>query len=299
MKLKLVSYIDIDEKKWDECVLSSKNPVVFAQYYYLNATCENWQGLVLNDYEAVMPLTYGNKQYIKYLIQPPFTPQLGVFGKEKDAVLKLFMEYLIKNFKYINIELNSLNHNKYVSLKEKQTFAINYSEGFSFNENTTRNIKKAKKVGVKVEEVENFKMILKITNNLMIPWLVREIGIPKLHSLYFRELIKNSFSKGQLTVFKAYSEQEELISVGFFICNGKHAVYLKGVSIHKKDTSGSMHAIMAHAIEYFKDKAIWFDFGGGGIPGLANFYKGLGGEPLIYYILKVNNLPWPLSKLKK
>ncbi len=299
MKLKLVPHIDIDSKKWDECILSSKNPVVFAQTYYLNATCENWQGLVFNDYEAVMPLTFGNKQYLKYLIQPPFTPQLGVFGKVNDSVLKFFLNFIVENFKYINIELNTLNYNKQVALKEKQTFCINYKEGFSFNENTNRNIKKAQKGGVKIEEMDNFKMILKVTNNLLIPWLVQEIGIPKLHGLYFRELIKNSFSKGQLTVFKAYTDKEELISVGFFICNGKHAVYLKGVSIHKKDTTGSMHTLLAHAIEFYKDKALWFDFGGGGIPGLAKFYKGLGGEPLTYYILKVNNLPWPLSKLKK
>lgn len=42
---------------------------------------KNWDALVLNDYEAVMPLTWNKKYGICYLYQPPFTACLGITGK--------------------------------------------------------------------------------------------------------------------------------------------------------------------------------------------------------------------------
>ena len=42
---------------------------------------KQWDALVLNDYEAVMPLTWNKKYGIAYLYQPFLTAQLGVFGK--------------------------------------------------------------------------------------------------------------------------------------------------------------------------------------------------------------------------
>jgi hypothetical protein len=71
------------------------------------------------------------------------------------------------------------------------------------------------------------------------------------------------------------------------------------MSLNKKDNSGSMHALMAEAIHHYQDKADFFDFGGGNQTGMANFYKGLAGKVLTYHLLKVNNLRWPLNKLKK
>ena len=40
-KLKYIIHQDIDFKKWDATILSSDFPFVFAQSFYLNATCPN------------------------------------------------------------------------------------------------------------------------------------------------------------------------------------------------------------------------------------------------------------------
>ena len=42
----------------------------------------HWDGLILNDYEAVMPVTWNQKWGIKYLHQPALTPQLGIFSSQ-------------------------------------------------------------------------------------------------------------------------------------------------------------------------------------------------------------------------
>lgn len=297
--LKTLSHHQIDFKKWDQAVLNSAMPLVFAQSFYLNATCKEWSALVLNNYEAILPLTKGKKLNISYLYQPPFTPQLGVFGQADTSTQKQLLEEAKRLYKYIDIELNASVQLPDLKLPEKQTFVIDYSKAFSFNENTRRNIAKAKKQGVTVKAVTDSSDILSLCRKVLIPWLRSEIGISKAHGDIFLQLVQNALTEGFLHVLAAYDKEGDLLSLGYFISNGKHAVYLKGMSLNKKDNSGSMHLLMAEAIEYYRDKAGFFDFGGGNQKGMANFYKGLGGTALTYHLLKVNNLRWPLNKLKK
>lgn len=297
--LNLKAHNDIDLRQWDDTILRSKMPLVFAQSFYLNATCPNWKAITSDDYKVILPLTEGKKLNISYLYQPPFTPQLGVFGDADASLQKQLLEEAKRLYKYIDIELNAGMHISESSLPEKQTFVIDYSNSISFNENTRRNIAKAKKQGVTLKEITDQATVLKLCRTVLVPWLIKEIGISKQHGDIFLQLVKNAMKEGYLYVLAAYDAADHLLSLGCFISNGKHAVYLKGMSLNKKDNSGSMHALMAEAIHYYRDKAAFFDFGGGNQSGMANFYKGLGGTALTYHLLKVNNLRWPLNKLKK
>ena len=51
----------IDREKWDACVSNSHNPLIYARSFYLDHISDNWSGLVLNDYEAVMPICWRKK----------------------------------------------------------------------------------------------------------------------------------------------------------------------------------------------------------------------------------------------
>lgn len=299
MALKLLTHNQIDQQKWDKTILKHQLPLVFAQSFYLNATCKNWKALVMDDYKVVMPLTDGKKLHISYLFQPPFTPQLGVFGADDEKTINQFLTKVKELYKFIEIELNASNTYSEKGLKEKNTFVVDLTKEIKFNENTKRNISKAKKSNITIQEISDFNTIRKLTNTHLVPWLISEIGISAKHGDVFKNLVKSCFDVNSLLVLAAYSESKELLSIGYFVSNGVHAVYLKGMSLNKKDNSGSMHLLMAHALDHYRSKAQWFDFGGGNSQGMANFYKGLGGQVQTYHLLKVNNLAWPLNKLKK
>jgi len=298
-EFKIIEHNKIDFKKWDKTVMNSPLPLVFAQSFYLNATCPNWKALIKNDYEIVLPITEGQKLKIKYLYQPSFTPQLGIYGKSTKSDQEEIISFLMSQFKFIEIELNAFNLLKGKGFKEKPTFVIDFKKSFKQNENTKRNISKAKKNGIIVEEIKDFHEGIKFAKNKLIPWMKTELNISLKQGVLLLNLISNTNDNKALKAFKAIDENGKILSVGYFIYNQFHAVFLKGMSINKKDNTGSMHLLMDHAINYFKDKANIFDFGGGSSSGLANFYRGLGGSELIYHTLKVNNLPWPLKILKK
>ena len=49
---------EIDKIKWDECIDKADNGLVYAYSFYLDHMAKQWDALVWNDYEAVMPLTW-------------------------------------------------------------------------------------------------------------------------------------------------------------------------------------------------------------------------------------------------
>src|SRR6478609_8282347 len=78
---------EIDKPKWDRCVKEADNGLIYGYSFYLDHMAYQWDGLVLNDYEAIMPLTWNKKYGICYLYQPFFTASLGVFGSGLNVAL--------------------------------------------------------------------------------------------------------------------------------------------------------------------------------------------------------------------
>ena len=295
--LQYIKHQDIDFKKWDNTILHSQIPFVFAQSFYLNATCPNWDALVIGDYETIFPITYKTKFGYRYLPQPPFTSQLGVYGKLYIEAEKQFYDYITGHFKLIDIELNVTNQLQSEFISPKNTYTLNYSEGYKFNQNTKRNIAKATENGFVVKSVES-KDIIQLSQTYLNPFLENEVGLAKNTVSLLDNLLENAGIAGQLYTFQVLDKNNSIKALGHFICNGNHALYLKGTNFDKADNSGSMHLLMKYAIEFFADKAVFFDFGGGSKQGLANFYMGFGGQVMTYGFLQVNKLPRLIKILK-
>lgn len=291
MQLKRIAHNDLDFKKWDHTILNSPFPFVFAQSFYLNATSPGWDALIVGDYESVFPLTIKTKFGYTYLPQPPFTSQLGLYGKVTPQLEEQVFAYLCNEFKLIEIELNAANTLSNGFTREKNTFIIQYDRGYKLNQNSKRNVNSATESGLKVERVSNDE-ILPLSKQYLNPFLSSFLKIKQKDIVLFDSLITHALKEGYLHTFKVVNPSGDLKAIGHFICNGKHALFLKGTNFDRAENSGSMHLLMNFAVEYFKDKSQLFDFGGGSnSEGLANFYKGLGGEKFCYTYLRVNNLP--------
>ena len=298
IEIKHIKHHEIDLKKWDSVVLASQYPFVFAQSFYLNATCPNWEALIIGDYQSIFPLTVKTKWGFTYLPQPPFTSQLGVYGEINLQIEKAFYNYIAQHFKLIDLELNVSHQLKQSTIKPKVTYCINYKNNYQFNQNTKRNISKARQAGFQVLQVEN-NAILHLTQQYINPFLTSEVGLSPHTVSVLDRLILSAISHQHIVCFKVESVQGELKALVCFICNGKHAFYLKGNNFDKAENTGSMHLLLEHAIHYFSDKSILFDFGGGSKAGIANFYSGFGAELMTYGFLQINRLPWILKLIKK
>src|SRR4051812_29985359 len=93
---------DIRKDLWDRCISDSANCLIYGYSNYLDRMTTNWDGLVLGDYEAVMPLPWRKKFGISYLYQPFLTAQLGLFSTQPiDAILlEDFFNAIPAKFRY-------------------------------------------------------------------------------------------------------------------------------------------------------------------------------------------------------
>jgi hypothetical protein len=296
-QLRYIKHSDIDIEKWDATILNSQIPFVFAQSFYLNATCPNWDALVIDDYKSVFPITAKRKFGFTYLPQPPFTSQLGTYGKVDAETEQVFYDYILEHYKLIDLELNVTNKIRSEFIVPKNTYTLAYKNGYKFNQNTKRNIAKALENRFSVERVEDAG-IVPLSQKYLNPFLETEVGLSGQTVSHLDLLLINARHENYLYTFKVVDPQNTLKAICHFISNGKHALYLKGTNFDKADNSGSMHLLMKHAIEFFSDKAHLFDFGGGAKQGLANFYMGFGGQAMTYSFLQVNNLPRLIKILK-
>ena len=98
----------LDEKKYDDCIEKSMQSNIFGFSWYLDIVCDNWDVLVLNNYEAVMPIPWRKKFFVKYVYTPLRVLELGVFSEgcidENEFLIELF-----SGFKYVNLRMNKLN----------------------------------------------------------------------------------------------------------------------------------------------------------------------------------------------
>ena len=62
------THLELDFDKWDTCIAQAEHSLIYGFSWYLDAICDDWDGLVMNDYEAVFPLPKRKKgAYLMYI----------------------------------------------------------------------------------------------------------------------------------------------------------------------------------------------------------------------------------------
>lgn len=294
---------EIDKKKWDECIANAENGLIYSYSFYLDAMCDHWDALVLNDYETVMPLTWNKKYGIRYLYQPFLTAQLGIFGKHITEELVIhFLQKARDSFRYIDILLNSRNTPGLPGssiLRKNYVLDLNHSYGHlygNYSENLQRNIKKAAQLGCTT--VTNFDAEKVIS--LAVQQMRTQGNAAGENVDRFRKLYHSLYLKQMSTTYGIVSAQnnELLASCIFFFSHSRAYYILVGNHPESKNT-GASHALIDTFIKDHAGTNLLLDFEGSDIPGLATFYSSFGAKLEAYPALKINDLPFYLKWLKK
>ncbi|HSR40083.1 MAG TPA: hypothetical protein VLL95_14305, partial [Phnomibacter sp.] len=111
LHINYVAHQDIDKAKWDATIEQSPNGLIYASSAFLDNMSPGWDALVAGDYDFIFPVTWRSKMGIKYVCQPAFTQQLGMFSKKETSaeVLPDFLIRLSTRFRLIEIFLNYQN----------------------------------------------------------------------------------------------------------------------------------------------------------------------------------------------
>ena len=90
----------------------------------------NWEAIIVNDYEAVMPIPVKKKFGIKYIHYVPFAQQLGLFTTNNEISVEVILVFLKKHIKYGHLFLNYTN--EFISNIEKSTnFILHLNKSYT------------------------------------------------------------------------------------------------------------------------------------------------------------------------
>lgn len=300
-------YKDIDKQKWDNCINNVSNGLIYARSLYLDSIADNWDALILHDYEAVMPLIWNKKYGIHYLYQPYFTTALGIFGNDlNSSITQQFLEAIPKKFSYWNVDLNEGNLlkedllNKKIQPTKRVNIFLPLHENYKklsagYSRLAGRKLKSSQEQHLTVRTENNPQVIVQhyINNYQKSKGSVPQSGYNHLLNLLTKLPKEN---------YRAYSAvlPDNEIAAFYLVYTDERFVYsIIGGSTAKGKEMGAFYFVTDAAIREFAGSNKIFRFEGSDVQGIAFFDQQFGSHKVEYWHLKMNNLPWPLNLLKK
>jgi len=281
MKIKYLKHKEIDKDRWNICVESASNTIIYAFSWYLDIVSPNWEALVFGNYEYVMPLPAKRKYCIWYLFQPRYTQQLGVFGnKPNSEMIELFVKNIPRKFLVVDLNLNIENQKaellpNYELLLNKPYVQIKSS----YSKNLKRNLSKSAKADLVIKENIDLKIILDFLQRNS------RFKLEQSHFTILEKLIIKSKELGNGTVQSCF-KHDKLVSFAFFLETEKRIIFLVGAVSDEGRKVGAMPFLIDNYIKINSESPKVFDFEGSKDGGVARFYGSFGAEMKNYYRLK-------------
>jgi hypothetical protein len=292
---------DIDSQRWDAAVASSPRASLYGYSYTLDHLCDNWDGLVLGDYEVVMPIPWGKKFGIRYGFTPPFIQRLDIYGKViSDDHVRVFNAIIPSLFSYANLDL-AFAASDLSRLRRRINYIKDLSPGYSvihssYMAETHRSLRKA--------AARNCVLGTEVTIADVVNLYRAAYGSKS--SIRPRDLEKISTfaafcnSAGHLLLRSVRdSASGELLFGALLFLSSNRIYYLLGAPTPKGRTARAGYFLVDGVMKEFAGTNNLFDFEGSDIPSVASFYEKFNPSAEIYYHLDINRLPWPLRLFKK
>jgi hypothetical protein len=300
--IQYLTHQQINKQQWDRCIDKASNGLIYAYSYYLDTMADNWDALVLNDYEAVIPLPWRKKYGVHYLYQAAFVAQLGLFGNNITAdVLFDFFQAIPKKFRYWDF---SLNHQNLFVLKEyplyqRSNFVLPLNKPYEalfeqYRENIKRNIKKAKSYGCYVKKRIDVELIIERAKLQTQQSETAEKDFKNIALLY-----KQLQQQSKAVTYGIFSQQDELLASCALFFSHNRAYYILVGNHPNGRTLGASHALIDAFIKDYAGQNLLLDFEGSDLRNLAFFYSSFGAAEENYAAIRLNRLPWWIRWMKK
>lgn len=302
--IRYLEHSEIDQTKWDQCILQSRNSLIYGFSWYLNAMAPGWNALVQDDYEAVMPVPTVKKLFTM-AYQPFFMQQLGVFfnGETSNATVKDFLSALPNHFRYINICLNEANDtslNSCYQIIGRNNYLLHLHQSYEelkkgYSDQTKRNLNKALKNSLQLiastgPEVVSFYQVNKSEDT---------IGVKPEHYEQFKKVLEEAEHRKFVHFLKVVTPKGDVLAQAAFYFYKNRIVYQMGASSEEGKTVHAMTYLFDNLIRKHANQNLLLDFEGSDINSVARFFNGFGSLCTRYNRVIYNNLPWPFNIIKK
>lgn len=300
--VKYLKHIDIDKKKWDDCINNSSNGLIYSTSVYLDCMATFWDGLVMGDYAAIMPIPFRKKYGLHYVYPPAFSQQMGITSIQEitPELIEAFLKNIPAKFRYVEMNFNVSNHYKFSNEQKRNNYFLPLTSSFEilkkkFSRSALRNINKAINENITVKENVLFTEIINIHRSRFND----SVGANANDYKRLENLFSHLKNLNLLFTIGAYNRMGALIGGSIYFVNKDRITFIINGNSTESLRNGATHLLMYETIKKFSSSDFVLDFEGSDFPDFVRFYKQYGATVEIYKLVKINNLPWPFSMLKK
>jgi hypothetical protein len=279
---------EINFVKWDNCINNAHNGNIYAFSWYLEIISDHWEGLVMNDYSAVMPVIYKKKGPFHYAFSDLFTRQLGVFSTEllREEIVNAFLKKLSSVYRVFSINLNKYNNvgKSVFQQKEKPTYEFDIIENYR-----TIQSRYSTKVADSIEVAKKNKVtvIKNIRPNDFIDLVSRKdvlasnkAGRKDLDKL--RKIIAFVFRHGLGEIYVAFTAENELCAACLFLKSNRKSNLIYSAITPEGQRIAAMYYLIDYYIKKHAEQTLTLNFENINIPEKESFCKGFGANKFFY-----------------
>ena len=311
----------IISEEWDLFILQSPQGMIYHKYDYISILAPEWKAIIVKkgkDWQAVMPLHIKQKLGYGYCLQPIFAQFWGICllpikekaikeWSKKKKLINMVIDAIPSNIRWMEYHFSP--HFDYpqpfywkgYQIASRFTYQINIDKDIEevwrgFGEHIRRDIRKAEKQGIYVEETANIEAVIAIFRKTSGTYVkeLKEQDFERLAALYQHfALNKESF------VLVAKNKEGEIIA-GILFFQYKHiTIYYFGGTEPEFKRSGAMSLIIWESIKKVHGDSVLYDFDGSMIESIERFFRGFGSIPVQYFNIQKNTLPIWLQQLQR
>ena len=300
--IKFLEHSQIDFEKWDECISSTSSPQPYGFSWYLNWLSDQWQALVIGDYEVVLPLFIQKKYGQLYSTRPYGTQALGPYSKVPltKEIVKSLVAAAMERVKYAEFFFSPLTPvSKRMKPQQFSNFVLNTSKDYeelyaAYSSQNKRNLKKEASAKFELAEWSSVQDAVQLwQQEIREKTAIEEADFNRLG-----KLLEFCHYQKRGVLYAVRDEYNQLCGAQFWVVHqGRSTLLLNASTAWGKEHGVSAWLIDQH-IKSTSGREHLIDFEGSSIPGLKRFYSGFGAKDEPFYMHVENQLPFPINLLK-
>lgn len=269
-KPEYLRHADIDKALWDKCIERAPNSLIYGRSLYLDTLSQQWDALVYDDYRLVMPLPWQKKWGMRYVYQPFFIQQGGIFGHGANLanMTSVFLKAAYQKFGWINVHLNFYNH--FSRGLGKTNCVIRPGNFPDVRQHFHKDIIRASRAPLKLVKGQRFAEIISVYQQTTGK---RSPQIRAHHYSRFLELCRRLEQEGCAFTARAMDEDLEMLAEAIFFTDRQRVYYMMSCQNAKGRKRGAMAFLLYHMIEQAMLAGKTFDFEGSCIDSVRFFFE--------------------------
>ena len=304
----------INYPKWDACVESAPQRLVYALSWYLDVVSPGWAGLVEEQdgrYIAVMPLPVKRQFGIHYLQQPFFCQQLGFFSETGTELPEIFLAKITRQFQLISQYSFNTHNTRFFSPEDIQhvkffthhTHHLNLNRSYEdiyqhYSHDRKTNLKRSRKAGLLITESADIEPLIRLFKEDAASRI--RGGVSAIAYGQLRKLYKVLAAKGLATLLYTQTPTGETDAGCFFVIYGQKIIYLFNAASVAGRRRNGRSLMIDFMIRKYAGQPYIFDFESpAAVASIIRVYQGFGAAPAPFYTITYNKLPAPVKFLKK